>query len=197
MNKAQADIVSAAIIVLIALGLTTTALMWGLPLIQKRQDSAMVARVNHLITQDLIQKIKYVANTGGSEVFTINAGGVWSIDEGKNMLSFTFFSKATDKATGLWIGGGECQPNGFNGQSGILGLNEPCVVCTRADSMGDGYNITYQIGCRELWNTDHTKGLKIQLKSAGITTSTSKTIKISQRAITPDTLIIIDVEILL
>ncbi|MEM5766270.1 MAG: hypothetical protein QW423_01390 [Candidatus Aenigmatarchaeota archaeon] len=197
MDKAQADIISIAIIVLIALSLTATALMWGLPIIQKRQDSAIVTRVNNLITQDLISKIKNVANTGGSELFYIDVKGGWSIDESKNILSFTFFSKATDKATGIWIGGGECQPNGFNGKNGTLGYSEPCVVCMRSDPVIDGYNITYQIGCREIWNPEGTKGYKIELKSAGIERSISKTIKISQRAVKSDTLIITEVEILL
>ncbi|MEM5879576.1 MAG: hypothetical protein QXU74_03740 [Candidatus Aenigmatarchaeota archaeon] len=196
MLKAQADIVSAVIIVLIALSLTSAALIWGLPLIQKRQDSAMVARVSNLLSHELPSKIARVANVGGHESFTIDTNGVWALDENKNTLSFTFFSKSSDKATGMWIGGGECQPDGFNGQPGILGSDEPCVVCVRADQVESGYNIIYQIGCREL--KTETNSYKIQLKSTGVTTSTSKTIKISRGALTTeDKLIITQIEILL
>ncbi|MFH8120226.1 MAG: hypothetical protein QXS37_05480, partial [Candidatus Aenigmatarchaeota archaeon] len=106
MNKAQADIISAVIIVLIALGLTSTALLWGLPLIQKRQDMALISRVNNLFTKDLPLKIKNVASMGGRETFSVDVEGVWVIDENKNTLTFTFFSKASDKAVDLWIGEG-------------------------------------------------------------------------------------------
>jgi len=170
--------------------------MWGLPLIQKRQDAAMVARVSNLFSHDLPSKITHVANVGGHDSFTIDANGVWTLDETKNILSFTFFSKSSDKAIGMWIGGGECQPDGFNGQPGILGIDEPCVVCVRADQLESGYTITYQIGCREL--KTETNSYKIQFKSAGVTTSNSKTIKISRGAlVTMDNLIITQIEILL
>jgi hypothetical protein len=198
MFKAQADIISAVIIVLIALSLTSAALLWGLPLIQKRQDSAMVARVSNLLYQELPSKITHIANVGGYDSLTINTNGVWILDEGKNTLTFNFFSKASDKATGLWIGGNECQPNGFNGQSGTLGVDDPCVVCVYAAQLGTGYNITYQIGCRELWNPDKTKGYKIEFKKAGAEVSSSKTIRISRGLVnTTDNLIITEIEILL
>ena len=196
MVKAQADIVSAVIIVLIALSLTSAALMWGLPLIQKRQDSAMVSRMSNLLSQDLPSKIAYVANVGGSSTFTVDANGVWVLDESRNMLTFTFFSKASDKATGIWIGSA-CGDNGFNGQPGSLGIDEPCVVCVRADQLSSGYNITYQIGCREL--RSEAKTYKIELKSAtGIFASTSKTIRISRGPVTTsDSLIKTEIEIFL
>jgi Uri superfamily endonuclease len=180
MLKAQADIVSAVIIVLIALSLTSTALLWGLPLIQKRQDSAMVTRVSNLLSRELPSKIAYVANVGGSDSLTVDANGVWSLNESKNMLTFTFFSKVSDKAVGLWIGGDACGDDGFNEtQSGVLGVDEPCVVCVRADQLSSGYNIVYQIGCREL--KTETKTYKIELKPlTGVSTSTSKTIRISR-----------------
>jgi hypothetical protein len=197
MLKAQADIISTVIIVLIALSLTSAALMWGLPLIQKRQDSAMVARISRALSQDLPSKIAYVANVGGSDSLTIDANGIWFLNESRNVLVFTFFSKVSDKAVERWIGGSACGDDGFNGQSGVLGFDEPCVVCVRADQLSSGYNITYQIGCREL--KSETKTYKIELKSAtGVFASTSKTIRISRRSTTTsDSLIKTEIEIFL
>jgi hypothetical protein len=197
MPKAQADIISAVIIIVIAIALTSTALMWGLPLIQKRQDSAMVTRMSNLLSQQLPSKIVGIANVGGSDTFSVDANGIWVLDTSKNMLVFTFFSKVSDKATGQWIGGGECLPDGFNHQPGILGIDEPCVVCVYASSLGTGYNITYQIGCREL--KSDTKSYEIKLVPEGsITTSTSKTIRISRGSTTStDSLITTEIKILL
>jgi hypothetical protein len=194
MSKTQADIISAVIIVLIALGLTSSALMWGLPLIQKREDSAMVSRVSNLFFQELPSKIKHVANVGGSEVFSSAANGVWVLDESKNTLTFTFFSKVSDKATGMWIGP-NCDSNGVNTNNpGRLGIDEPCTVCVRSDVLGTGYNITYQLGCRKL--EGETKDYKIQLKSTGLTSSTVKTIRISRKIVNQtDNLIITEIEI--
>ncbi|MEM5773322.1 MAG: hypothetical protein QXL86_03845 [Candidatus Aenigmatarchaeota archaeon] len=197
MAKAQADIISAVIIVLIAIGLTATALMWGLPLIQKRQDSIMVERVSRIFSQELPSKIVSIANTGGSDTVTIDVNGVWILDESRNMLSFTFFSKASDKAVGIWIGGGECQPDGFNGKTGELGLDQPCVVCVRSDEFATGYNITYQIGCRMLNSTANRYLIKL-VPASGVTSSTLKTIKISRGStITQDNLIKTEINILL
>jgi hypothetical protein len=196
MAKAQADIVSAVIIVLIALSLTATALIWGLPLIQKRQDSAIVARVSNLFSQELPSKIKYVANVGGSEVFSLDANGIWILNSSSNTLTFTFFSKVSDKAVdiGRWIGP-NCISTGVNTSNpGTLGIDEPCLICVRSDTAGTGYNITYQLGCRQL--VGETKNYKINLVSSGVTTSTAKTIRISRKSVSQsDNLIITEIEI--
>lgn len=195
MIKAQADIISAVIIVLIAIGLTSSALLWGLPLIQKRQDMALVSRVNNLFTRDLPLKIKNVANMGGSDFFSVDANGIWILDENKNTLTFTFFSKASDKAVGVWIGEECSSSEGFVYKNGTLGVSEPCIVCARADQMANGYNITYQLGCREVWG--ETKGYKLKLKPVGVTISKSKMIKISKGSVSGDNLITTEIEILL
>jgi hypothetical protein len=79
---------------------------------------------------------------------------------------------------------------------GTLGIDEPCIICVRADAVGTGYNITYQIGCRELLG--ETRSYKIQLKSAGVTSSTGKTIRISRKSVSQiDNLIMTEIEILL
>ncbi|MEM7826528.1 MAG: hypothetical protein QW451_02790, partial [Candidatus Aenigmatarchaeota archaeon] len=101
MVKSQADIVSAVIIVVLALSLTSSALLWGLPLIQKRQDSVMVTRAHNFFNKELVSKIKSVANVGGTEKAILDVKGIWTLNVTKNTISFMFFSKASDKATGV------------------------------------------------------------------------------------------------
>lgn len=199
MVKGQVDIVSAVIIILIALSLTSSALMWGLPLIQKRQDTAMVTRAHNFFTRELLSKIKSVASIGGTEKASLDIKGIWKINTTKNAISFMFFSKVSDKATGMWVGEG-CDPDkGFTGEEGKLG-EEPCIVCALATEAAGGYEITYEIGCRTL-NTTEGKKYKIEFvrPAGGLESSTGKDLILSRRTIDTSnpTLIITKIEILL
>jgi len=200
MFKAQADILSAVIIVVLALALTSAALLWGFPLIEKRQDTALVARVNNAFNQDLPAKITHVADVGGSLTFSMDVDGIWSLNETNNTISFTFFSRATDKGLNQWIGEG-CP---FEGQSGTMGISKPYVLCVFVSQIGSGFNITYQLGFREL-TSDGTRGYKIVLvkPAGGVSASTGKNILITRSSINQipsvgqKTLITTEIEILL
>lgn len=204
MFKAQADIVSAIIVVLLALSLTSAALLWGLPLIQKQQDMRLVERVNNAFNQELPSRIEGVARSWGSDRFSLDVDGIWFLNETENTVSFTFFSKVSDKGTDQWIGMG-CDPEqGFVGQGGRFGIDKPSIICAKAMQTGSGFNITYKIGYRELLNIDETKFYKIKLvKSAGgVSSSTGKDITISfkntkDESTEQKTLIITEIEILL
>jgi len=188
MKKSQVDIISAIIIVIIALTLFSVAYFWGMPLIQKRQDTALVERAFKYFDPNnpnsIGKKIEYVANFGGEQTFSIDLDGIWILhpcDENSlenNSLLFTFSSKVSNVAPNLgWI---PFSPN-IN-EIGKLGLDEPSVIFERADSTGDRYNITFKAWFRELENLDGSKGYKICLVQdpSGRKTSTSKHIKISR-----------------
>jgi len=193
MVKAQSDIISAVIIVVIAMGLAGAAYSWGLPLIQKRQDTAIVNRVlnyfDHNNVNSLPSKIEYVANHGGEETFSLDVDGIWILkpddetSEFNNSLTFTFFSKVSNLATGQWVpltAGATCPPS-----KGTLGVHKSSVVCARADAVATGYNITYMVLFREIDESAGTRGYKINLKNAGtLTISTNKNIRISAGEIT-------------
>lgn len=208
-SKAQVDIVSAILIVLIALGLTATAYTWGLPLIQKRQDTAVVERIAGNFDQNnvnsLPSRIEFVANNGGEQAFTLDANGVWLLNpcpvqelqscnpkEGAaefNSIEFTFFSKVTDvsdkDAEGNPIGfisktpGAGCPPS-----AGILGKDKSSVVCAKSKQAQDGYEITYKVWFRELEESASARGFKIDLiKHEGSAyTSAGKTIRILRQS---------------
>jgi len=71
MLKGQSDIISIVLIIIIAIGLVSTAYTWGIPLIQKQQDTALVVRVANFFSNDnvnsLQKKIVSVATNGGEE----------------------------------------------------------------------------------------------------------------------------------
>jgi len=199
MVKSQADIVSAVIIVVLALSLTSSALLWGLPLIQKRQDSVMVTRAHNFFNKELVSKIKSVANVGGTEKAILDVKGIWTLNVTKNTISFMFFSKASDKATGVWVGEGCDSVEGFKGQEGIFGEEEPCLVCAFSKEVSGGYEITYEIGCRTLTSDGKKYKIEFVKPTGGLTTSTGKGIAISRQSVSQvdPNLIITKIEILL
>lgn len=215
--KAQSDIISAVIIIVIAIGLVGTAYTWGLPLIQKRQDQAVVDRTSSYFNQDndnsLTKKIESIAKNGVEDTFSVDVNGLWilkacddigtcgSNNDESNSLTFSIFSRVSNTATNQgWItlsSAETCPP-----QIGSLGQN-PYVVCVRADSYANGYNITYKVQFREL-DANPTNGFKIILlpQISNLNTSTSKSLRIIRgnvytTSLSGKTLIITEVKILL
>lgn len=185
-SKGQADILSAVIIVIIALSLVSTAYMWGIPLIEKRQHTALVERAAKYFDRNnvnsLASKIEYIAKYGGETTFSLDIDGTWflcpydEISPHNNSIQFTFFSKVSNIAEDYgWI------PNTCGSPPGELGIDDPSIVCARADTTGTGYSITYKIWFREL-DESPEKGYKIVLvprNEEGPFISTTKSIRIS------------------
>jgi hypothetical protein len=83
-SKAAVDVITSILIVMIALGLTATAYTWGLPLIQKQQDTAVVGRVASYFDQNnqnsLPSSIEFIANNGGEQTFSMDVTGIWTLN---------------------------------------------------------------------------------------------------------------------
>ena len=224
-SKAAVDVITSILIVMIALGLTATAYTWGLPLIQKQQDTAVVGRVASYFDQNnqnsLPSSIEFIANNGGEQTFSMDVTGIWVINpcstgelpscnpspsadfRENNSINFTFFSKVSNIATQAGFvsltPGATCPPS-----SGILGKDKSSVVCAKAETIHDGYQITYKVWFRELTEPATAKGYKIDLLKHETSSykSTGKKIKISRQSINQvsiagKTLIIPEMKILL
>lgn len=187
--KSQADIISVLLIVIIAIGLVATAYIWGLPLIQKRQDTAIAERVNSYFdpnnANSLPVKIESVANTGGELTFSLDVKGLWRVFPytdtygiENNSIEFTFFSKVTKVAADKgWVslsGVAGCPPS-----TGLLGIDKSYVICAKASAIYNGYNITYKVWFRELVDTAGKNGFKIGLLQhpASSLTSTGQNVR--------------------
>ncbi len=205
MYKAQSDIVASILIIIIALGLAATAYTWGIPLIQKRQDTAVVERASGNFDQNnvnsLPSRIEFVANNGGEETFRLDVDGIWQLrtcprgeldncenppdDIQNNFIQFSFTSKVTNIAASTtdWVSltpGATCPYNGKPG-NGIVGKDKSSVICARADVASGGmYNITYRVWFRELEEIGTSRSFKIDLTKhrAGSLDSPGKTIRI-------------------
>lgn len=213
MIKAQSDIISAVIILIIALGLMSAAYFYGLPLIQKRQDTSLVERsysyFNQGNTNSLPNVIETIANNGGEKTFDVNVKGIWILNEDKNYIEFTHMSKVSKFAVDTpypisLTSGAQCAPQPTNG---TLGLDKASVVCVQASRIGDQINITYRVWFRDLYEnpySDTGKGYKIVLKKheSGVASSTEKSIRIffsdtKQNIVNGKTLITKEIKILL
>lgn len=211
--KAQTEIISSIIIVIIALGLMSAAYFWGYPLIQKRQDTAVADRVYSYFdqgnTNSLPNVIENVANNGGEKTFYVETNGIWILNPTENYIQFTYLSKVSKFATntGYPISltqGAQCTPNPTNG---TLGVDKVSVVCVQASTIADQLNITYRVWFRELYENPYsstTKGYKIKLvkDDAGLLGSTEKSVKIifsdtKQEIVGGKTLITKEIKILL
>ncbi len=215
-RKAVSTIVSAELIIAIAMGLTSTAYFWGAPLIQKRQEASSTERVYGQFTQtnlnSLPKLIEDAANNRVSRTFTISTDGIWKLNPAEDSIEFSFTSKTSNIATGTQnpisiTSGVQCtgQSDSPSPSVGVLGSDSASVVCTKAVS-GDGFfTITYKVWFRELDDnpTSPTQGFKIDLQQdAGLLTSTGKTVKITfsgstQEIINGKTLITKEIKILL
>lgn len=192
MLKAQSDVISAVIIVAIALSLASTGYLWGMPLIQKRQSIAVTERVFNYFdpanSNSLPNTIEHIANNGGEKPFQVDVDGFWILNETENSIQFTFSSKTSNMAVNTQYPisltrGVQCIPSP-SPPNGTIGLDSSSVVCANALTYGDVINITYKVWFRELYENPFTsspKGVRIKLVKdpASLSTSTSRSIKIS------------------
>ncbi|HDH91382.1 MAG TPA: hypothetical protein ENF38_00345, partial [Candidatus Aenigmarchaeota archaeon] len=151
--KGQTQIISVVLILALSVSLMATAYTWGLPLIQKRQDTAKFESIFNSFDptnpNSLERKIIDIANRGGEEVFSLNFKGVWNVNEDENSISFSFLSMISGFVPGKGITllpGGSCPSSG----PGRLGIDEPFDICGYSEPSGNKYNITFKIWFRNL-----------------------------------------------
>lgn len=192
-RKAVSTVVSAALIVAIALGLTSTAYFWGAPLIQKRQEASSTEKVYNQFSQtnanSLPKMIEDAANNRVTRTFEINADGIWKLNPAEDSIEFSFPSKTSNIATGTQnpisiTPGVQCTgaSDSPSPATGVLGQDSSSVVCTKAVSNGDFFTITYKVWFREVDDNPFspTQGFKIDLQQdSGLLTSSGRTIKVT------------------
>ncbi len=211
-SKAQSEIIGAIMIAVVSIGLVAVVYTWGLPLIQKRQDTAVSDRVDSGFDQNNINslpsKIEAIANSKGEATFNLDVNGLWTFNEEEDSLSFTFFTKVSKVATNLqsnpWVSlttNANC--NSLPIAVGILGVDKPSVICTRGDTFETGYNVVYKVYFRQLNPATSGTSYKIDLlkHESGSLSSTGKSVRIifddkKEQAVGQQTLIISQVKIL-
>jgi FlaG/FlaF family flagellin (archaellin) len=198
-RKAISEIISMVLIVLLGISLVGTAYTWGMPMISKKQAMTDVDRIYSYfdsgVSSSLVRKIEFIAKNGGEDSFVSDINGLWKLHESSeatvsnNSLEFTTVSKVSNIAIsnplrGIgWVAltpGGSCPP-----EKGVVGFDPSYVVCAKAESVSSGFNITYRVWFRELYESTGTKGYKIKLikDASGSLSSSSNTVKISRERV--------------
>ena len=185
-SKAQSEIVGAIMVVLVSIALVGVVYTYGLPLIIKRQDTARVERTEAAFDQKSINslpsKIEAVANNRGEASINLDIDGLWKLNENEDSISFTMFSKVSKSAANLqinpWVSlsGADCNQPSIS--AGTLSVDRPSVVCTRADSINDGLNVTYKVYFRQLNGQGINYKIDLIKHESGATSSTGKTVRI-------------------
>ena len=176
MAKGQHEILSAVMIMGILIGVVGSVYMWGLPLIQKNKDVSVMEKAEGFM-HSLADEIKYVAGSSGKKTIKIDAPGMLSIGYGAVELRIetqgTKYSTEGDVPLGR---------NGCNANQGRWGIDDPEVVCVRANKLGDSnYVITYSLKFIQL--DAGGKSYKISLTGSG-TGSTEHSILIENKGTT-------------
>lgn len=217
-SKAVSEVISVTLVVLMGVALAGSAYMWGMPIITKQQDTSNLDRTYSYFdkgnTNSLVKKIEFIAKNGGDDTFTTDVAGVWELHEWdeesaeNNSLEFLSFGKVSNIAianpsTGIeWVSltaGGSCPP-----EPGYVGFDSSYVVCAKASSVTDGYNIQYRAWFRTLYESSETKGHQIRLvmDPSGKLYSSSNTVLITRGPITSEvqggkTIVITEIRVLL
>ncbi len=221
-NKGVSEIIAVVLILLMSAGLLGTALNWGLPMISKRQDTTTSERIydyfNPENSDSIGRKMEFVAKNGGQETFISTVDGLWSLtctsaDQGDgcteyDILQFVTTSKVSNIAVSTvendigWISmssGGSCPP-----VAGSVGIDDSYVVCAKSEPFGEGFNMTYRLWFRELYDYSDTKIWEIGLvkHESGELIKNTNIVKIIKNGVTTGsqsgkTLITTEIKILL
>ena len=131
------EVISVILITSILLGLVGSVYLWGVPLIEKNRDVALLESAEDFM-HNLNEKIKNVATHGGREQIEIPSGRVYFksdtdlIVETKNTI---YSSEAL-----IPLGKNECTK-----EEGIWGVDDQDVLCVRSEEIGDGYETDYNL----------------------------------------------------
>ncbi len=166
--KGQSQLVSALIVVLIALTIIGTVFPWASSVIQKKKDAKSVDDVYNFF-QQLESTIINIARNGGEESLTLDIPGRITVypessSDEPNSIVFEFESKVSNVAESTsWIPLNT--PN--NNTVATLGIDKPGVIFGKS-ALGDNkITVWYRLWFRELEDKTTGKSYKIVLTTSG------------------------------
>ena len=166
MRKGQTQIVSAILIVLIALGAVTSIIPWANSMIQKRKD-AKGTDDSYNFFQKLDKSIRNIAENGGEESLQLSTNGIMTVypasvgGENNNSIVFLFISRVSNVAEGSWVPLNTPNAN----TTATLGIDPSSVIFGRATKDGDRLKIEYKLWYRTLRDVNSGVTFKINLNT--------------------------------
>ncbi len=171
-RKAQSGVVTAVILAGIMVAGISSAYTWGLPLLQKQQDTdkleSSLQKMNNIAGE-----IRKAARRGGSSTIEFDLGeGFLDINVSDNSISYSTVTSAAYVSPDSWVPLNENDMNGIKeaglgGKAGTQGKDKPGVIIGKADLQGDEYKTTYKLKYRQLRDPSAGKAYLIQLERDG------------------------------
>lgn len=141
--KGQQQALSAILISGILIGVVGSVYFWGVPLIEKNKDVALLESGERFIKQ-LNEKIKFVANNGGRDQMVVAFPGIVSFDG--EQIEFVLQTDGTIYASNSLIALGH--NSGCTAESGEWGIDDPEIICVVSSAITNStfrntYNLRY------------------------------------------------------
>jgi len=153
--KGQHEVLTPVLLTGVLIAIVGSVYLWGLPLIQKNKDIAVLEQVENFVT-DLNEKIKEVANTHGREEIKINVPVTLSFDSAENSITIDVETKGT-----IYTVGRVYFVRNENEIEGTWGRDDPGVVYVDTLDLDGKYAHRYTLKYRRLNAPD--KQYKISL----------------------------------
>ena len=162
--KGQQEAIAVILISGILIGVVGSVYFWGVPLIQKNKDIAVLENSEKFV-RNLNDKIKFVANNGGRDQLRLDLSGVVKFDPQQDYIQFIVDTKGTIYAVDAPI------PLGKNADclstTGTFGVNDPETICVESSKISqDAYKTSYTLRYVNLENIDVNKKFLINLTGA-------------------------------
>ncbi|MCD6381769.1 MAG: hypothetical protein J7L43_02210 [Candidatus Aenigmarchaeota archaeon] len=156
--KGQQQILTPILVVLIMISIITSVYLWGLPIIQKNRDIAVLRKAEDFM-KTLDDKIKYVANTQSKDSIDIPDGQV-TFDPDNQTITLELYTKGTIYATGapIYFVRNASDP-------GVWGVDEPELFWVECRDLGGQYYTLYTLKYRTLIAPGTSNQYKIDLVS--------------------------------
>jgi hypothetical protein len=162
--KGQQEAISIVIISGILIGVVGSVYFWGVPLIQKNKDIAMLENSENFV-RSLSSKIKFIANNGGRDQVGMEIPGIVRFDPASNAIEIAVNSEGTIYAINSPI------PLGKNIECGItfgaFGIHNPETICVTSSKISENkYRTTYSLRYIKLGNQELGKNFIINMTGA-------------------------------
>lgn len=160
-SKGQQEVLSIVLISGILIGVVGSVYFWGVPLIQKNKDVAVLENSEDFMNS-LNTRIKFIANNGGRDQLVINVPGTLRFDPIAGTIELTVLTEGTIYAKDAEI------PLGRNSQcsasQGAFGIDEPETLCVKSAQIGEkNFRTTYTLKYVKLVNNNILRDFQIEL----------------------------------
>jgi len=142
--KAQSEIISAVVIVIISMSLFGSAYLWGWPILEKKRDEEKVRRVfddyfDPTNPNSVVGIIEEVKRDKSSKIVSGSEEGAWNVTNG-SIIFYKVFRVSPFPSDGKWV-----FIDGNAAGIGDINVDPWYAIYGRSESYEDGYMVYYNL----------------------------------------------------